>query len=130
MSMLTYRAYLHLEELLRLQVPVGPEPGTDERLFIVAHQVHELWFTLLLDALEETRDRLLTHDLPGTRRRLARVISLQRLHNEQIELLDTISPWEFASFRGHLGTASGIQSAQYHEVEFLLGIRDRGYLRR
>jgi hypothetical protein len=75
--MLTYGSYLRLDDLLQLQEPVGPEPGTDERLFIVAHQVHELWFRLLLDALEEARDNLLAHELtrrsstcraPGTRR--------------------------------------------------------------
>jgi tryptophan 2,3-dioxygenase len=128
--MLTYRTYLRLQELLQLQSPVGPASGSDERLFIVVHQVHELWFMLLLDALEETRGRLLAGELHGARHRLARVISLQRLLLAQIELLETMSPSEFATFRGHLGTASGLQSAQYHEVEYLSGAKDPAYLRR
>jgi len=127
--MLTYRTYLRLPELLGLQSPAGPG-STDERLFIVAHQVCELWFMLMLDALEETRGRLLARDLHGARRRLARVVSLQRLQLAQVELLETMSPREFASFRGSLGSASGLQSAQYHEVEYLSGARDPAYLRR
>ena len=128
--MLTYRAYLRLPELLELQSPAGPAPGNDERLFIVVHQAYELWFMLLLDALEETRDRLLAGELHGARRRLARVISLQRLLLTPVELLETMSPSEFAAFRGHLGTASGLQSAQYHEIEYLSGAKDPAYLRR
>jgi tryptophan 2,3-dioxygenase len=128
--MLTYRTYLRLPELLRLQSPKGPASHTGERLFIVAHQVYELWFMLMLDALEETRSKLLAVDLLGARRRLARVISLQRLLLAQVELLETMSPREFASFRGNLGSASGLQSAQYREIEYLSGAKDPAYVRR
>jgi tryptophan 2,3-dioxygenase len=128
--MLTYGSYLRLPELLGLQSPVGPAPGSDQRLFIVTHQVYELWFMLLIDALEETRDSLLAADAHTAWRRLARVITLQRLLPEQVELLETMSPREFAGFRGYLGSASGIQSAQHCEIEYLSGVRDPAYLRR
>jgi tryptophan 2,3-dioxygenase len=128
--MLTYRTYLRLPELLQLQSPVGPASGGDERLFIVVHQVYELWFMLLLDALEEVRGRLLARELPGASRRLARVISLQRLLLGQVELIETMSPSQFAAFRDDLGSASGFQSAQYREVEYLSGAKDPAYLRR
>jgi tryptophan 2,3-dioxygenase len=127
--MLTYRTYLRLPELLELQSPVGPALGNDERMFIVVHQAYELWFMLLLDALEEARGRLLAGELPRARRRLARVISLQRLLLAPVEVLETMSPGEFAAFRGHLGTASGVQSAQYREVEYLSGAKDPAYMR-
>jgi tryptophan 2,3-dioxygenase len=126
--MLTYRTYLRLPELLELQSPVGSASSRDERLFIVVHQVYELWFMLLLDALEEARGRLLACELPAASRRLARVISLQRLLLTQVELVETMSPSEFAAFRDDLGSASGFQSAQYREVEYLSGAKDPAFL--
>lgn len=126
--MLTYRTYLRLPELLQLQSPAGSASSSDERLFIVVHQVYELWFMLLLDALEEARGKLLARELPGAGRRLARVISLQRLLITQVELIETMSPSEFAGFRDDLGSASGFQSAQYREVEYLSGARDQAHL--
>ena len=127
--MLTYRTYLRLPELLDLQTPVGSASSSDERLFIVIHQICELWFKLLLDALEETRDKLLAGELPAASRRLARVISLQRLLITQVELVETMSLAEFAAFRGELGSASGFESAQYQEVECLAGAKNPEYLR-
>lgn len=126
--MLTYRTYLRLPELFGLQTPAGPGPGSDETVFIVAHQVCELWFMLLIDALEKTRDGLLAGELECSRRRLARVNSLQRLLLAQTELVETISPADFAAFRQHLGSASGMQSAQYHEIEYLSGAKNPAHL--
>src|SRR5260370_42382158 len=97
--MLTYRTYLRLPELLQLQSPIGPASGSDERLFIVVHQAYELWFMLLLDALEETRGRLLAGELHGARRRLARGIALPRPPLAPGGPFCTTAPSELAAFR-------------------------------
>ncbi|HEY3871880.1 MAG TPA: tryptophan 2,3-dioxygenase family protein [Actinocrinis sp.] len=123
--MLTYGSYLQLDSLLDLQKPVGPEPVSAELLFITVHQVYELWFKLLLDALAAARDELLVGELAAARHPLARAHSLQRLFAEQIELLEKMTPREFAAFRGALERASGMQSVQYREVEILSGADGR-----
>jgi tryptophan 2,3-dioxygenase len=126
--MLTYRTYLRLPELLGLQSPVGTASGSDERLFIAIHQIYELWFMLLLDALQEARDRLLAGELPAARLRLARVISVQRLLITQVDVAETMSLAEFSAFRKDLGSASGYESAQYREIEYLSGTKKPEYL--
>src|SRR5260370_39906514 len=103
--MLTSGTYVRRPEVLQLQSPIGPASGSDERLFIVVHQAYELRFMLLLDALEETRGRLLAGELHGARRRLARVISLQRLLLAPVALFGTMSPAEIPALRGHLCAA-------------------------
>jgi len=124
---LTYRDYLRLPQLLELQRPVGaaPEP---ERLFIVVHQVYELWFSVLLETVEAARDALVAGRLREARRQLARAHAALRLFCAQFELLETLAPQEFAAFRDQLGSASGLQSVQYQEVRFLSGAKDPGYL--
>jgi tryptophan 2,3-dioxygenase len=125
--MLTYRSYLHLPELLGLQRPVGAAPGP-ERLFIVVHQVYELWFSVLLETVEAARDALAGDRLREARRQLARAHVTLRLFAGQFELLETLAPQEFAAFRDELGSASGLQSVQYQEIRFLSGAKDPGYL--
>jgi tryptophan 2,3-dioxygenase len=125
--MLTYNDYLRVPELLDLQEPVGPEPRS-ERLFIVVHQVYELWFSVLLDTVESARDALLTGRLREARRQLARAHAALRQFVGQFDLLETLSPQEFAAFREKLGSASGLQSVQYQEVQFLSGSKDPDYL--
>jgi tryptophan 2,3-dioxygenase len=126
--MLTYRTYLRLPELLRLQSPVGAASSSDERLFIAVHQIYELWFMLLLDALQEARDRLLAGELPAARLRLARVISVQRQLVTQVDVAETMSLAEFTAFRESLGSASGYESAQYREIEYLSGVKNPEHL--
>lgn len=117
--MLTYGSYLHLDTLLDLQHPVGPAPTYPERLFITVHQVYELWFTELLNTLEDARNALLDGRIALARRPLARAHALQRLFAAQVELLETMTPREFDGFRDALGAASGMQSAQHHELEII-----------
>jgi tryptophan 2,3-dioxygenase len=118
---LTYGRYLRLEQLLALQTPLGDHPGTEEDLFIAVHQVHELWFRLLLGELAAARDRMLVGRLRQARLALHRCREIERALLSTIELLDTMTPQDFLAFRDALGTASGAQSAQFHEVELLSG---------
>jgi tryptophan 2,3-dioxygenase len=127
--MLTYRNYLHVPELLDLQEPVGPDPRS-ERVFIVVHQVYELWFSVLLETAEAARDALIDARPREARRQLARAHAALRQFVGQFDLLETLSPQEFAAFRIKLGSASGLQSVQYQEVQFLSGAKDPSYLRR
>ncbi|WP_035848749.1 tryptophan 2,3-dioxygenase family protein [Kitasatospora azatica] len=120
-STLTYGGYLNLDQLLTLQTPRGDHQGTEEELFITVHQVHELWFRLLLRELGAARDRMLTGRLPAARLALRRCREIERALLGTIELLDTMAPLDFLAFRGALGSASGAQSAQFHEVELLSG---------
>lgn len=117
---LTYSAYLRLPQLLDLQVPSAAEVH-DERLFITVHQVQELWFAQLLAELAEARD----HMLDGTARPagagLARGLSIGYALVSGLRPLRTMRPAEFHAFRTELGTASGAQSAQFHEIEALSG---------
>lgn len=125
--MLTYRDYLRLPELLELQQPVGASPEP-ERLFIVVHQVYELWFSVLLETMESARDAMTADEFREARRQLARAHAALRLFAGQFELLETLAPQEFAAFRDRLGSASGLQSVQYQEVRFLAGAKDPEYL--
>lgn len=118
---LTYRQYLRLDQLLAQQLPHGAAQGTDELLFIAVHQVHELWFKLLLDDLGTARDLMLAGEPQQARLALRRCREIERTLLSTIELLDTLAPGAFLAFRSVLGGASGAQSAQFHEVELLSG---------
>jgi tryptophan 2,3-dioxygenase len=115
-------------ELLQLQERLSQEH--DELLFIVAHQVYELWFKVILFELEAARDRIDADDIFFARHYLHRVHVIERLLIEQIEVLETMSPQDFLAFRSELAPASGFQSVQFREVEFLSGLKDRKYLQR
>jgi tryptophan 2,3-dioxygenase len=115
-------------ELLQLQERLSREH--DELLFIVAHQVYELWFKVILFELEAARDRIDADDIFFARHYLHRVHVIERLLIEQIEVLETMSPQDFLAFRSELAPASGFQSVQFREVEFLSGLKDRKYLQR
>jgi tryptophan 2,3-dioxygenase len=115
-------------ELLQLQERLSREH--DELLFIVAHQVYELWFKVILFELEAARDRIDADDIFFARHYLHRVHVIERLLIEQIEVLETMSPQDFLAFRSELAPASGFQSVQFREVEFLSGLKDPKYLQR
>jgi tryptophan 2,3-dioxygenase len=123
-KILTYDSYLRLSVLLDQQKPAGTEPAHDELLFISIHQVCELWFKLLLFELADARDRMLAGEARMPRIRLRRCLSIQQVLHEQMNVLDTMTPQGFQEFRGALGGASGFQSAQYREIEFLSGRKD------
>lgn len=125
---LSYGTYLKVPELLQLQERLSHEH--DELLFIVAHQVYELWFKVVLFELEATRDRIAADDLFFARHYLQRVYVIERLLVEQIDVLETMSPQDFLAFRSQLAPASGFQSVQFREIEFLSGLKEPRYLAR
>jgi tryptophan 2,3-dioxygenase len=127
-GLLTYGGYLRLPELLSLQSLLSDPPVHDELLFIVVHQAYELWFKQLLFELESVRERLFAGDTERTRHYLTRVHAIERVLIEHIEVLETMSPQDFLAFRDHLAPASGFQSAQFRELEFISGLKDEQLL--
>ena len=125
---LSYGSYLKIPELLRLQEDLSGEH--DELLFIIAHQVYELWFKVVLFELEAARDRIDADDIFFARHHLHRVHVIEKLLVEQIEVLETMSPQDFLAFRSKLAPASGFQSVQFREIEFLSGLKEPKYLAR
>ena len=118
---LSYGGYLQLDQLLSAQHPVSRPVHHDELLFITAHQTSELWLKLVLHELRGVQDRLAADQLQPALKGLARVKHVQRTLTDQWAVLATLTPSEYAEFRGSLGTSSGFQSDQYRAVEFLLG---------
>jgi len=125
---LSYSSYLKVPELLDLQVLTSSPPAHDELLFIVVHQAYELWFKEVLFELEAIRDLMFRGEVTKARHFLSRVHSIERLMKEQIEVLETMDPQDFLEFRSNLEPASGFQSVQFREIEFLSGLQDRRYL--
>lgn len=116
-----YAGYLQLDTLLNAQVPVSDPPHHDEMLFIIQHQVAELWIKLIIHEIEAAIRRIRNDDLPPAAKHLARVKHIQNQIYNQWTVLDTLTPSEYAQFRNVLGKASGFQSPQYRLLEFLLG---------
>ncbi len=129
-GLLTYGSYLRLPELLDQQVPESAPPAHDELLFITIHQVYELWFKLLLAELTDARDRMLDGESYLPRVRLERCHAIERVLVGQVDVIDTMTPQDFLVFRNKLAPASGFQSAQFREIEFLSGLKDAGFLDR
>lgn len=126
---LTYSDYLRVDELLDLQSPrsQGPAgPEHDEMLFIIIHQVYELWFKQLLHEADFLCERLRADDLPRSLHTFRRMLTILKTCVSQIDILETMTPLEFNSFRGYLDTASGFQSYQFRAMEFALGYKRRG----
>lgn len=127
---LTYGTYLRVPELLGLQKTLSSPPHHDEPLFIVIHQVYELWFKLVLHEVDTATEELdQDHVYEGTRF-LRRVVEIQRLLIQQVRILETMRPQDFLGFRYHLNPASGFQSIQFREIEFRLGLKDAAVLER
>jgi tryptophan 2,3-dioxygenase len=118
---LTYSGYLHLDRLLGAQEPLSHPPHHDEMLFIIQHQVAELWFKLMLFELRAACARIRADDLGPCEKILARVKAILRQLFEQWAVLETLTPSEYVQFRHVLGPASGLQSRQYRAIEFILG---------
>lgn len=134
---LTYSDYLRVPELISLQSPQSSPPHHDELLFIVIHQTYELWFKLLLHELDAVVVNLrAAAENPGSRdevyeaaRLLRRCTEVARVLVEQFTILETMLPTHFLAFRGLLRPASGFQSEQFREIEFLCGLKDEKMLR-
>jgi tryptophan 2,3-dioxygenase len=116
-----YGTYLMVPDLLALQVPKSDPPEHDEMLFIIIHQVYELWFKLVLHELDKVQRNLFANDPWPALSTMKRVRHVMKVLVAQLDILETMTPLEFASFRSRLDQASGFQSAQFREVEFLLG---------
>ena len=125
-----YDTYLQLDKLLTAQQPISGAPEHDEMLFIIQHQVAELWFKLILHELDAAIECLKLDELPRTIKILNRVKQVQHQLINQWSVLATLTPTEYATFRDALGAASGFQSPQYRLLEFKLGNKDRGLLSR
>ena len=121
---LTYASYLAVDELLQLQRPLSDGPEHDELLFIVIHQTYELWFKQLLHELTAAQVSLEAGDTYRSMAILGRVRSILKVCVSQVDILETMTPLQFNSFRGRLSSSSGFQSAQFREVEAILGRRD------
>jgi tryptophan 2,3-dioxygenase len=137
MKPLTYGEYLKVEELISLQCPKSDPPQHDELLFIIIHQTYELWFKQLLDEFDAVNSNFqqVTAD-PVTRdavyeaaRLLRRCTEIARILVAQFTVLETMLPTHFLAFRDRLGEASGFQSEQFRELEFLCGLKDEKTLR-
>lgn len=129
---LTYGSYLRLEQLLSAQHLESEPPAHDELLFITVHQVYELWFQQLLHEVEAVRDALAAggERVWWARHLLDRVHVIERVLVQQVDVLETMTPQDFLEFRQRLAPASGFQSVQFRELEFLSGAKDPGYLER
>jgi tryptophan 2,3-dioxygenase len=118
-----YASYLLIDDLLSLQRPLT-EGAHDELLFIVVHQSYELWFKLILHELARARDELEAGRPQGALRSLKRVIAVERLLLEHLDVLETMGPEGFLEFRDPLAPASGFQSRQFRSIEWISGARE------
>jgi len=126
----TYGEYLKIDELLSLQHCESDGPEHDEMLFIVIHQVYELWFKEVLHELDRFVGHLNSDNPALGEHQLKRVLKILKTLVGQLDVLETMTPLEFQSFRAFLDRASGFQSAQFRELEFLLGAKTRENLDR
>jgi len=133
-GLLSYGSYLRLDALLDQQHAQSSPPAHDELLFITIHQVYELWFKLLLHELTTVRDVLLQpagpHAMWTARHLLRRVEQVEQVLIAQLPVLETMTPQDFLDFRSLLAPASGFQSVQFRELEFLSGLKDPAFLQR
>ena len=120
----TYSRYLKTDELLSLQQPLSEGPEHDEMLFIIIHQVYELWFKQVLHELRLLQEVLEANNTPGALATFKRILTILKTLVGQVDVLETMTPVAFNSFRDRLESASGFQSAQFREVEFILGYKN------
>ena len=121
---ITYGQYLKVQELLSLQQPVGEPVEHDETLFIIIHQVYELWFKQQIHEGQHLRELLAQGNLENAASTLARMLKILKTMVAQIDVLETMTPISFLAFRNFLTNASGFQSWQFRAFEFLLGKRN------
>lgn len=121
----TYSSYLQLDALLSLQQPRAGELEHDETLFVIIHQVYELWFKEVLHELDYLQQLLRANDTPLAAATLKRILTILKTLVAQIDVLETITPLNFLAFRDRLESGSGFQSHQFREIEFILGKKGR-----
>ena len=126
---LIYKEYLNIDHLLSLQKLLSKPRQQDEVLFIIAHQTYELWFKLTLNELESAISQMLAGDVREATRLIRRVLEVQKVLIQQITVLETIRPKDFLKFRTLLRPASGFQSLQFRELEFISGQKDERFLK-
>jgi len=123
MAPLTYASYLNLDALLDLQAPRSTPPEHDEMLFIVIHQVYELWFKEMLHEVEKVKRDFSAGELYGAIHTFKRLRTIMKTLVGQLDIIETMTPMSFSAFRDRLDTASGFQSYQFRELEFALGLK-------
>ncbi len=125
---ITYTSYLKIEEILQLQQPLSDGPEHDELLFIIIHQSYELWFKSIHHEIARAQVVLETGDTHTALGLLGRVRTIMKVLVSQVDILETMTPLQFNSFRDRLEAASGFQSAQFRELEAVFGRRDTGMI--
>src|ERR671918_630982 len=130
LAAVTYSSYLKIDELLDLQQPRSTGPEHDEMLFIVIHQVYELWFKELLHEFDRVKALLQADHTHRAQHTLKRILTILKVLVAQLDILETMTPLEFLSFRERLEAASGFQSDQFRQIEFVLGQKSRGAIER
>jgi tryptophan 2,3-dioxygenase len=126
---LTYGGYLKVREMISLQHLLSDPRQHDEMLFIIIHQVYELWFKELLHELDTIIERLNSDQPLAAHRLVRRCIEIERVLVDQIAVLETMMPTDFLAFRDHLMPASGFQSFQFREIEYVSGLKDARFLK-
>lgn len=124
---LTYNDYLKVDHLLGLQNPQSSPAHHDEMLFIVIHQAYELWFKLILHEMENSISYMESGQVLRAHHFMNRINQIMKLLVQQIHILETMTPAEFLQFRDQLNPASGFQSTQFREIEFVAGLKDERY---
>ena len=126
----TYGSYLKIDELLSLQQLRSAGPEHDEMLFIIIHQVYELWFKELLHELDHVMRLLEADESHRSQHTLKRILTILKVMVAQLDILETMTPLEFLSFRERLDAASGFQSDQFRQIEFVLGLKSAEAIQR
>ncbi len=127
-SEMTYNDYLKVPELLSLQQRQSDPAHHDEMLFIIIHQAYELWFKLIIHELDSAMDHMRRGEVLRARHFVHRCVEVLKVLVSQIHILETMQPVEFLQFRDRLTPASGFQSMQFREVEFMSGLKEPRYL--
>ncbi len=126
---LSYNKYLKVEQLVELQENLALPEKHDELLFIIIHQTYELWFKQILHELDQTIEYIKQNRVLRAVRNLRRVCEIEKILVEQFKILETMTPHDFLLFREELKPASGFQSTQFREIEFLSGLKDESLMR-
>src|SRR5215213_929842 len=121
---LSYNKYLRVQDLINLQDCLSAPAHHDELLFITVHQAYELWFKQILHELDAAIQFMEEDRVPAATRAIKRVVEIEKLLVNQIHILETMTPISFLAFRDQLNPASGFQSMQFREIEFLSGLKD------
>ncbi|HEV3468417.1 MAG TPA: tryptophan 2,3-dioxygenase family protein [Pyrinomonadaceae bacterium] len=126
---LSYNKYLRVRDLIGLQECLSEPAHHDELLFITIHQAYELWFKQILHELDAAACAMREDRAAAATRALVRAAEIEKLLVTQIHIIETMAPISFLGFRDRLNPASGFQSMQFREIEFVSGLKDAGVLR-